>query len=200
MRITLLTLVLALAGVPGSAHAAVIGEIERKTAGFGYVFGAGVMSVDDPDGATGDEFVVQPLALAYTRKLSGDLRYWLEPYYQAATFDASVDEIGQDLTRFGMRVSFQQYVVPAARFLPWIGAGLDIAHTQYTSRHTIDVDGYLANRFPDRSETGVNLLVNAQREWKLSGNRSVNARIEYLSPIGGDMSSLSVSLVYLFDI
>ncbi len=213
MRITLLTLVLAFIVVSGSAHAAAIGQLEKEhvesehaeteqagkeRAEFGYLLGAGVMTLDDPDGATGAEFVLQPFALVYTARIRGSWRHWLELYYQQATFDASLGRIGEEMTRFGMRLSLQKYLMIAAGFTPRIGAGFDISRSNYANRYTVDSDGFLAGRFADRSGTDVNVLVNVLNEWAWSKNRSVHAKLEYLSPIGGEVSSLSASLAFLF--
>lgn len=202
MRLTLLAIVLLVACATGDAAAEAIGHIAKERAGyaaeFGYLFGVGALSLDDPDGPSATEFILQPFALVYTRRLRGNWRHWQELYFQQATFDASADNVGQDVTRFGARVSMQKYLTIGTGHLPRIGAGLDVSRTRYANRHTIDVDGFLARQFPDRSEIDISALVNLSSEWTWSERRSVHARLEYLAPIGGDLASLSASVALLF--
>ena len=45
---------------------------------------------------------------------------------------------------------------------PWLGLGLDLSRSDYSKRHTVDSDGFLLERFSDRDETGLGLVICRQ--------------------------------------
>lgn len=185
-------------GAAAPAMADAIGQMTPRATACGYVFGAGWLALDDSDGAPRGEFTMQPFAVACARRVSAVRRYWLEPYFQRATFDAATDRVGQDISRAGVRMSIQHFLPQAAGWLPWVGVGIDFSQTRQSARHTVDTGGYLAARYDDRHRTHATLLINASREWRLPAGRRLNAKIEYTTPVGGELTALSASIAYLF--
>jgi len=168
--------------------------LPESTAKIGYSAGLAWVSIDDPDGDTQAATGTQPFGLIYTDWFLGDFRYWSEVYYYSASLDASATDIGQDVERYGARFSVQKNFRVMQRWAPWLGAGVDLSQAKYTLRHTLTDDGlYLGNRYDDRDEFAVSLLLNAVSEWSLSENWSVSLKLEQSIPLSGDVTDFVAS-------
>jgi hypothetical protein len=172
--------------------------LPQSTAKIGYSAGFVWLSVDDPDGDTKTSIGAQPVGLIYTDWFIGDFRYWSELFYYSASLDASTNSIGQDVERYGVRFSMQKSFRVVEKWAPWLGLGLDVSQAKYTLRHTKDDEGYLAERYPDRDEMAVSLLVNAISEWSIARDWSVALKLEQSIPLSGDVTEFLVSGAVLY--
>lgn len=170
----------------------------ESTAKIGYSAGFVAVSVDDPDGDTESATGGQPAGLIYTDWLFGDIRHWTELYYYGATLDASSNKIGQDVKRYGLRFSLQKSFRLIEKWAPWFGLGLDVSQAKYTVRYTKTDDGFLDQKFDDRDEVAVSLLVNAISEWSIARNWSVAVKLEQSVPLSSDVTEFLVSGAVLY--
>jgi hypothetical protein len=170
----------------------------ESTAKIGYSAGYVVVSVDDPDGDTETATGGQPAGLVYTDWLFGDFRHWTELYYYGATLDASPNNIGQDVKRYGLRFSLQKSFRLIEKWAPWFGLGLDVSQAKYTVRYTKTDDGFLDQKFDDRDEVSVSLLVNAVSEWSIARDWSVALKLEQSIPLSSDVTEFLVSGTVLY--
>ncbi len=165
---------------------------------IGYGIGAAHVSVDDPQGDTDTAWALQPLTLIHAARLRSGVRYWSELYYQAAVLDAATNRIGQDVAQFGLQVSMQKHLPLMPGWVAWFGAGLGVSQTRYTTRHSIDSDGYLLARYPDRRDTGAALLLNVISEWAVSRHWHVAVKLEQAVAMAGDAGGSRGSLALLY--
>jgi len=172
--------------------------LPQSTAKIGYSAGFLWVSVDDQEGDTETSTGGQPFGLVYTDWFIGGFRYWSELYYYSASLDSSTNKIGQDVKRYGVRFSTQKSFRVVEKWAPWLGLGLDVSQAEYTLRHTKDNEGYLAERFPDRDEIVVSLLVNAISEWSIARDWSLALKLEQSIPLSGDVTEFIVSGVVLY--
>jgi hypothetical protein len=172
--------------------------LPQSTAKIGYSAGFLWLSVDDPDGDTETAIGGQPLGLIYSDWFVGDFRYWSELFYYSATLDDSPNNIGQDVERYGVRFSMQKSFRVVEKWAPWLGLGLDLSQAKYTLRHTKDSKGFLDERFSDRDEVAVSLLVNAISEWSIAGDWSVALKLEQSIPLSSDVTEFLVSGALLY--
>jgi hypothetical protein len=172
--------------------------LPQSTAKIGYSAGFVWLSVDDPDGDTKNSTGGQPVGLIYTDWFIGDFRYWSELFYYSASLDSSITNIGQDVERYGVRFSMQKSFRIVEKWAPWFGVGLDLSQAKYTLRHTKDNEGFLAERFPDRDEVAVSLLVNAISEWTIARDWSVALKLEQSIPLSSDVTEFLVSGAVLY--
>ena len=188
---------LLLAHVPTISGAAPLG-LPQNTAKIGYAVGAIHLSVDDPEGDTQDDWAFLPFTLIYTDWLIRDIRFWTELYYFETDIDASTRDIGQNIERYGLRFSLQKSLRISSLWAPWFGIGVDLSHTQYDDRHTIDNEGFLLERFADRDETEFALLVNLLSEWSLTKKWSAGVKFEQAIPVYADITDFRASAVVLY--
>ena len=172
--------------------------LPQNTAKIGYSAGIARVSVDDPDGDTTSTTGGQPVGLIYSDWFLGDFRYWSELFYYSASLDATTNNIGQDVKRYGVRLSAQKSFRIIEKWAPWLGLGLDLSQAKYTLRYTKTEDGYLDKRFPDRDEFAVSLLVNAISEWSIARDWSVALKLEQSIPLSSDVSEFLVSGAVLY--
>ncbi len=165
---------------------------------IGYAVGATQVSVDDPRGDTETVWAVQPLTLLYAARLMRSVRYWSELYYYSAALDVAQDRVGQEVKRFGLQVSLQKSLPVMPGWVAWVGAGLGVSQTHYTARHTIDSEGYLLARYPDRQDIGAALLLNATSEWPVSRHWSLGVKLEQAVAMAGDGDGSRASLTLLY--
>ena len=182
-----------------SVLAAAIGLPEENTARIGYLVGVSQFAVDDPDGPTESVVDIQPLTLVYTDFLPHGWRYWAEAYYFAATLDGNAGDIQEDVSRIGARLSLQ-YNLYLGKWSLWMGAGLDVSNNQYTTRYTVDSDGFLLQSYPDRSDTAWGIPVQIISEWPLARDWDLAAKLEHVFPVSGGIteSSLSAGILYRY--
>jgi hypothetical protein len=184
-------------------YAAPLG-LPHNTAKIGYSAAYAYISVDDPDGNSKDNWAGQPLNLVYTDwlfsdvKPFSDLKHWTEIFYFKTSLDADENNIGQNLESYGIRFSLQKSFRLTASWSPWFGAGIDVARTRYTARHTRDANGFLLQSFAEREDTGVSLLLNFVSEWSLQEDWSLAAKLEQSFPISEDISQFSAAAVLLY--
>ena len=190
-------LALLVVSMSGELRAAALG-LPENTARIGYAVGLSRLAVDDPAGSTKAAVSVRPLTLIYTDWLqSGGLRYWIEGYYASATLDAGANEVGQDVSRAGARVVLQRNI-PLGSWSPWLGLGLDVSRNRYSKRHTEDRDGFLLAAYPDRSTTGVGIVVHAVSEWAVAPAWDVLGKLEQVFAVSGDVSETALSIGVLY--
>lgn len=192
---TLIVVVALLSAV--DAQAAAIGMPER-TARIGLLLGLMSPSLDPaPEGQLADDEPLQQVSLAYTDWRSRDLRYWAEAYYSKAGQRATSDRIGHNVAQVGGRLSLQKNF-HAGTWRPWLGLGLDLSQVRYTSRHSVDIGGFLVRNYPDATDTQAAVLVTLVSEWHLSRRWDVAGRIEQMLPVGDGLGGFSVSIGALF--
>ena len=195
IRVLLILVVLILSIEPLAA--APLG-LPQSTAKIGYSAGFVWLSVDDPDGDTENSTGGQPVGLIYTDWFLGDFRYWSELFYYAGSLDASATNIGQDVKRYGVRFSAQKSFRVMEKWAPWFGLGMDVSQAKYSVRHTKTDDGFLKERFPDRDEIAVSLLVNAVSEWSIARDWSIALKLEQSIPLSSDVYEFIVSGAVLY--
>ncbi len=179
------------------AFGAALGQ-PKRTSKVGYAIGAAHVSVDDPLGDTESTWTFRPLMLIYTARLTSGVRYWTELSYHTAGLEAAKDRIGQDVEQFGFQISLQKSLPVMPGWITWFGTGIGVSQTNYTTRHTIDNEGYLLARYPDRSDTGAALLLNVVSEWALDRNWSLGVKLEHAVAMAGDTGGSRGSLTLLY--
>lgn len=174
-------------------------SLPQRTSMVGYGIGAALVSVDDSAGGTEASWTLQPITLVYTARVwRSSLRYWSELYYYKTMLDVSSTKIGQDAERYGMRLSFQKRLRLIPKLTTWFGAGLDISQEKFTTRHTVDSDGFLIKAYPDRERANLAGVINVVSEWSLTRNRMIAAKLEQSIPGSGHITdSLASSNVAL---
>lgn len=186
--------------VSGSGYGAALGQPQR-TSMLGYAIGVTQVNVDDPAGDTDTRWALHPLTLIYTARLwSNGIRYWSELYHYQTTLDPGPTKIGQDVERYGMRLSLQKSLPVTPGMTAWFGAGFDLSHTRYSTRHTVDDEGFLIRAYPDRDETGLAGILNMSSEWAITRDWMIGAKFEHSVPIDGQIteSLLAMSLLYRY--
>lgn len=180
-----------------TAHAAAIGEIER-TAKVGFAGSMLNLSVEDPDGPTSSETDFSLINLFYTDLFLDDYRYWAEFFYHSATLEASTSNIGQDVDRMGLRLSMQKWFNIASAWDFYGGVGAYVSKEDFTNRYTKDVDGFLLQRYNDRSENILGALIEGVASRKVSERWDIMFRAAYEIPFGDGVEAITFSAGLLY--
>lgn len=187
---------LLLVWAPASFSAA-IGEPEQ-TGRFGYALSAAIVSVEDPDGPADDESEIFPWNVVYTDRWVGGFRYWAEGFYQEFTLAPSTSFIGQDVERYGVRLSAQRKIEWIESLQLWAGAGAILSRDSFSKRFTVDGDGFLASVYPDRDRNHLGIQLDLTSEWSLNRQWDIAGRLLYAPPIGEGVEELGVFVVFLY--
>ncbi len=196
MKKVLITVLLGLS-MNESVMAAAIGLPDENTARIGYLVGVTNFALDDPDGHTKSVVDTLPFTLIYTNWLPHGWRYWAEAYFFATTLDGNAGDIQQDVRRIGARLSLQRNL-HLWRWSFWLGAGLDVSSNKYTKRYSVDKDGFLLNRYPDRSETALGVNTQMISEWPLAKDWDLAAKLEHVFSVNGGITETSLSAGILY--
>lgn len=180
-----------------TALGAAIGASE-STARIGVGATLSKISVKDPNGDTRSKTELQPFNFVYTDDFSPDVRYWLEGFYQAATLAASSNQIGQDVERYGLRASLQRKLKLYPTFDLWGGLGVHAAMDDFSKRYTVDSEGYLLQRYGDRSSNHFGIHGELVAEWKFKPRWGIAAKAMYAVPFGDGVNDLSVGAFFLY--
>lgn len=181
----------------GNALGAAIGASE-STARVGVGVTLNTLSVEDPNGDTSNETALQPFNLVYSDDFSLGVRYWAEGFYQVATLPASSNQIGQDIERYGLRLSLQRKLKIFPKFGLWGGLGVHAAMDDFSKRYTKDGEGYLLQRYGDRSSNHFGIQGELVAEWKLKPRWDLAAKAMYAIPFGDGVNDFSVGAFFLY--
>ena len=168
---------------------------------FGAAAVMGNYTVEDPDGNAGDSSessVVGIMTMPINRNFPG-WRYWFQLGHNSFELDAATDEIGQDVTSTSVEGIIQKGFNVSSDFKPWLGAGVGAAMSDFNDRFTVDSDGFLAERFEDRSSNSAYLILNtgiSSRE--LSKGFYVGVSLSYKKPLNDGIEATELNLFFLY--
>ena len=183
-----------------AVHAAAIGMPEYVEK-YGFAIDATLIEVDDSHGTSERESVLHPINIVYVRETPlKRWRYWAEAYYHRTHFDAEPGSLGVTAQQLGASLSLQQAL--DLSFFPqkhiYVGGGLQIAYNRYTKRHNVDNDGFLDERYKDKSKLQQSLLLHLFYELPLKQTWTGGLKLEQNLPINDDITETSLSFVVLF--
>lgn len=140
---------------------------------YGYTPTINTFTIEDPDGNTTPS--ISTSIFHITAKIDARRgNAWLgEIGYQASEFTAEGNSIGQDATRWIFGVGYQKRI-PVKRGLDIHAIGiLGVSQAEFASRHQVDDDGYLVNKFEKRTSSdpflkaGLSYTFTPSRDWSL---------------------------------
>jgi len=179
----------------------VVSPLSNAETRFGVGVTQGNYSVEDPDGSadsTTEASIFGVVTMPMSRNWP-DYRYWFQVEHKSFELDASTSEVGQDVTSTSLSAIIQRSFSVSSDFRPWLGLGAGAGINDYDGRHTIDEDGFLKDRFDDRSNTSMYLILNAGISFrKLDNGVFIGTSINYERPIddGIESTNLNVFLLY----
>ncbi|ALP54968.1 hypothetical protein Tel_17075 (plasmid) [Candidatus Tenderia electrophaga] len=165
---------------------------------FGYTAYGASLSVDDPDGTTSSTSYLAPFNGFYADSLKRDIRYQVEAFADSVILDAGINQIGQKVQYQGVGLSLQHRFRLTPDIKPWLGVGVDYIDLRYRDRHSVDTGGYLTYRFPDRSESGMNLVLNAANYWAFSRSWDIGLVAKLGQPVASDSTFLKIGISALY--
>lgn len=191
------TLLLLLLDSTAQVHAAAIGAVPSPEGlRFGVLAGMSRGDVDDPDGDT-EAKNYSRLALVATLPAAKDRRWFGEVFYHRFDIEAGQNSIGVDVTRVGAALSYQARL-PTLPLKPWFGAGLNLSRDSFDERLTVDALGFVDNRFPERNDTAIGLVLNAVTAWKWTRTTDVGLQLQYEQPLTGDIKTWTLGVLLIF--
>lgn len=186
-----------LASFAPAVHAAAIGAVPKPEGlRLGVLAGMTRGDIDDPAGPTDAKNYLR-LALIGTLPAAKDRRWLGEMFYHRFDLEAGTDSIGVDVTRLGAALSYQ------ARFAdlplkPWLGTGINVSRDRFEERLTVDASGFVANRYTDRSDTALGLVLTATTAWKWTQSTDIGLQLQYEQPLTGDVKALTLGVLLIF--
>ncbi len=169
-----------------------------KTIRYGLALGALQMAVDDPKGLNPDSQSVVPVNLIMTDWLSNGRRYWVDLLFSDAAYNSSPNQIGQNVRYTSLRTLVQKNIKLLDSIKPWIGVGFEWSYTSYSSRHTKSIDGFLLDKFDDRSEFNLGLVFNLTADWELKNNWYLGMKLEQLYNLENNINARGGSAFLLY--
>lgn len=161
---------------------------------FGYTIYASNIAVDDTDGSTEGVSYLAPFNGFYADSLKRDLRYQVEVSMDTVNLEAGVNQVGQQVKYQGLGVSLQRRFRLSSNLKPWFGMGVDYVNVRYRERHTVDQGGFLADRYPDRDESGLNLVLNAATYWAFNHSWDYGLTAKFSPSVSSDSTFLSIGI------
>ncbi len=127
----------------------------NDTFNWGVYIKAGNYGVEDPDGEADEEFTYSP-GLKFTFPVSRrGKQLVVSGEYIDFDLDASTEYVGQEVNGYRLSGGYEHQFNLARSLKVWGGITLNIDTFTFDGRHTIDQDGYLAQRYEDLEETSL---------------------------------------------
>ncbi len=169
----------------------------KRSLRYGLMVGTSSMKVDDPDGKTADTTEFSFPNVLLVSDLTRDKRLFINMFGQSGTLDASLTEIGQDITRIGATGMLQFAFFDKA---VWLGAGLGIVQEKFESRHRVNAQGFLipGSELKDRTEIAVPFLVGVSTQYSINRDLDIGLHLQYEAPLRGDINVLSAYAYLLY--
>lgn len=174
-----------------SAHA-------RNEIKFGWEPAFRSLSIEDPNGPTGSESGLDALTVAVALQHQRDDRYLVMLGRSEFSLEGSQTEIGQNVESLSVSAYYKHRLRLSDGFKPWLGAGPVISIDEATGRFTVDQDGFLAQRFPDRDDTGVGLGLALSHEWAASPTWELGFTTEYIAPLSDSLQGFRFGLTIYY--
>jgi hypothetical protein len=159
-----------------------------------------LFSIDDPDGDAKGFNGFQAVGLTTIHDMNNKYRLMSVFNYYKFSVDPSGEKIGQNVKGYQIG-ALVQHIIRVARGLNfYAGGGVAYTNADFTSRHNVDEDGYLLNRYHDRTESFCYLLANVSKEWEVTKSFEIGADVTYQYAIGDGFSGFkgALSLFYSF--
>jgi len=153
--------------------------LSGSTIKYGFATRASAYNIDSSHGQSEVLNVIQPYNFVVTDWLSSGSSYWLEIYHASYRFKPTETKVGQQLDKSGVRFSIMKNTFVSKYFQPWYGLGLDVAHSKFSKRHTVDFEGFRANEYNDENKLDLGLLVQTHSAWDLTKDWSTGVKGEY---------------------
>ncbi len=148
--------------------------------------------VNDPDGSTETSSVLQLLSATVKYKTSRDTQIISEGTYYDFELDASTSKIGQQVKTISLATYYESRLKWGRDFKPWAGVGLVINMDEFSKRHTIDKDGFLAQQFPDQSGTNFALAARLTNTWEINRDMGIGFSIGYQLPLSDTLEGVDI--------
>lgn len=165
---------------------------------YGAYVGVSYTTVKDPDGSTGNSSALSRAGVITTYKFNRKSMAESEFFYHSDSYSASHTDIGQKVKGFGVAAQYYRNLPLTRSFQPWIGAGLSLNNFEYTERFTTESEGFLAQRFTDRSGQEVDILVSAKLITGEDKKTSFFYRLSYELPLDTGIQGFLFNIGILF--
>ena len=157
-------------------------------------------TVEDPDGDADSYSGLLPLSLVFSHDLSNKTRIYSTFSYFSFDLDAGTDKIGQDISGYELAATWQRIFKLGYELHFFAGIGFGYTNADFTKRHTVDEDGYLARRYEDRSEGYLSIIGNISKEWEVTDIIDVGFNLSYKHALSDGVSGFNgaVTVMYKF--
>jgi len=167
----------------------------KEGAHFGFVINQGIVTVDDPDGATSSiadaslsTFLQFPFVKSTQMRLEAGQRNFVLPYQEI--------RIGQEVNSFNFDISLNQpgHVLNKSY---WIGAGVSLISTKIQDRAK-QSNNIITSAYPNRRQTDVALILASQIELMDFASNQLGARAKIQKSFNNGVNALDLSLYFAF--
>lgn len=127
---------------------------------FSYSPSVNFFNIQDDSANSANEVFVTPLSLGL--KLPLDRTSDVKVFFDIidTSYDSSTTEIGQTVSGYSISALWQNKYHLSRSFKPVLGIGLGFDSLELTNRERVDSDGFLVERFPDKDDTQVSVLLS----------------------------------------
>lgn len=167
---------------------------------IGYTPAVGSYTIESEEGDSRTTSALSWGSLSYLFQFSSRRRVNIGADYLDFSVDAKPDELGQDAQGFLITGEYDYLWRPARGFRIWLGAGVAVQQMEYSNRVTVDSDGYLDQRFADRSETDFAGLLSASYAFELTRHSTIEAQLKYMLPSGEGLRGWRLGVAFYPDL
>ena len=190
MKVRYILLSAAVATLPGLVAAS-----DRFSIGYSPALQS--FSVNDDIGDSGNESDFSLIGFTFDIPFSRDGRNRSGiTYVDEMKFAASNNDVGQEMSGFGLDVQYQHKFPLTRNFKPWLGGGLSLNKYEFSKRHKVDSGGFLTQTFTDRDEVDIGAVLSVATDFEFGKNSRFGLEMDYLIPFGQGVKGFQVKGIY----
>ena len=167
---------------------------------FGASVNFGNLSVEDPNGESESKselFISGIMTLPMDRNYP-EWRYWFDATYKSFELAPSISNIGQQVSSFSISAVAQRGLNVSSEFRPWLGIGLNLSLDDYENRFLVARDGFISERFSNRSETNLGIVFNVGISlYPLKNGLYFGSSFSVFSPFENGINSTQLNIFFL---
>lgn len=154
--------------------------------------------INDPEGATNASRLSKAYSVISLLESGRDNRWYSVINMGSYGLESSTREIGQTDEFYYLGTTYQKNVRWTRNIKPWFGIGLGLGYESFSRRHTVDVDGFLAQTYRNREVVGGILMLDVSHNIDIN-KQDIVIRLGFNGSLSNGSNLTELSVFWMFD-
>lgn len=167
---------------------------------YGFTVSQLSYEINDPESKTPTTSSFQPFQVDVIFPANSKRTRWTSSVgYQKFEADAGQKEVGQESTRWFYQGGYRFRYNFTRTIKVWFEGGIGVSAAEFASRHTVDSDGFLSEKFDKRTSTDGYVYLGTSHYWKASNTWDIGLNAKYEKTTGENLEGYSIGINILYN-